>query len=61
MLRHRGIGALVVTTATNPVSGIPSERDIVLASAEQGPSVLTERSHEYDLASHKLHTHRVAN
>ena len=44
MLRHRGIGALVVTTATNPVSGIPSERDIVLASAEQGPSVLTEKS-----------------
>ena len=44
MLRYRGIGALVVTTATNPVSGIPSEGDIVLASAKQGPSVLKERS-----------------
>ena len=42
MLRDRGIGALLVTTATNPVSGILSERDIVRALAERGPSVLTE-------------------
>ena len=42
MLRDRGIGALVVATETNPVSGILSERDIVRALAERGPSVLTE-------------------
>lgn len=42
MLRERGIGALVVTTSTNPVAGILSERDIVRALAERGPSVLTE-------------------
>ena len=33
MLRDRGIGALVVSTPTNPVSGIQSERDIVRAVA----------------------------
>ena len=33
MLRDRGISALVVSTATNPVSGILSERDIVSAFA----------------------------
>jgi len=42
MLRDRGIGALVVATETNPVSGILSECDIVRALAEPGPSVLTE-------------------
>ena len=42
MLRDRGIGALMVATATNPVSGILSERDIVRALAERGPSVLSE-------------------
>ena len=42
MLRDRGIGALVVATETNPVNGILSERDIVRALAERGPSVLTE-------------------
>ena len=44
MLRDRGIGALVVATETNPVNGILSERDIVRALAERGPSVLTEVS-----------------
>ena len=33
MLRDRGIGALVVSKSTNPVSGIQSERDIVRAVA----------------------------
>ena len=42
MLRDRGISALVVSTATNPVSGILSERDIVSAFAARGSSVLTE-------------------
>ena len=42
MLRDRGIGALVVSTATNPVSGILSERDIVRAFVARGSSVLTE-------------------
>ena len=42
MLSDRSIGALVVSTATNPVSGILSERDIVSAFAAQGSSVLSE-------------------
>ena len=33
MLRDRGIGAFLVSTSTNPVSGIQSERDIVRAVA----------------------------
>ena len=42
ILRDRDIGALMVATATNPVSGILTERDIVRALAERGPSVLSE-------------------
>ena len=41
MLRDRGIGALVVSTSTNPVSGILSERDIVRAVAAR-KSVFTK-------------------
>ena len=42
MLRDRGISALVVSTATNPVSGILSERDIVSAFAARESIILTE-------------------
>jgi CBS domain-containing protein len=40
MLRERGIGALVVTGATPPLSGILSERDVVRALARHGGDVL---------------------
>lgn len=42
MLRDRGISALVVSTATNPVNGILSERDIVSAFAARESIILTE-------------------
>jgi CBS domain-containing protein len=40
MLRERGIGALVVTGSTPPLSGILSERDVVRALARHGEHVL---------------------
>jgi CBS domain-containing protein len=40
MLRERGIGALVVTGSTPPLSGILSERDVVRALARHGVGVL---------------------
>ena len=41
MLRDRGIGALVVSTSINPVSGIQSERNIVrtVAARVSSPKV----------------------
>ena len=40
MLKSHGIGALVVTGPTPPLTGILSERDVVRALAEHGSSVL---------------------
>lgn len=41
MLRDRGIGALVVSTSINPVSGIQSERNVVrtVAARVSSPKV----------------------
>lgn len=41
LLRERGIGALIVTGATAPLSGIFSERDVVRALAVHGADALT--------------------
>ena len=41
LLTDRGIGAIVVGDADGAVAGILSERDIVHALAERGPSLLT--------------------
>jgi CBS domain-containing protein len=40
LLRERRIGALVVTALDQPLAGIFSERDVVRALAERGPSTL---------------------
>lgn len=40
MMRERGIGALVVTGAHQPLSGIISERDIVRALGARGAEIL---------------------
>ena len=44
MLRDRGIGALVVSTSTNPVSGIQSERNLVRTVAAQVSSPCVDTS-----------------
>ena len=41
LLRERGIGALIVTGATEPLVGIFSERDAVRALAAHGANALT--------------------
>jgi CBS domain-containing protein len=41
LLTDRGIGAIVVSDEEGAVAGILSERDIVHALAERGPSLLT--------------------
>lgn len=41
LLRERGIGALVVTSPSSPLAGIFSERDVVRALADMGPTALT--------------------
>lgn len=41
VLKERGIGALVVTGATPPLSGIISERDVLRALATHGSGVLS--------------------
>lgn len=43
VLKERNIGALVISSATNPVNGILSERDIVRSLATRGAGVLEER------------------
>ncbi len=41
-MREHGIGALVVTSATTPLAGILSERDVVRHLAERGGSILDD-------------------
>ena len=43
MLKERGIGALVVTGGTGPLTGMLSERDVVRAFAREGADALELR------------------
>ena len=43
MLKERGIGALVVTGGTGPLTGMLSERDVVRAFAREGADALDLR------------------
>jgi CBS domain-containing protein len=42
ILKEQNVGALVISSATNPVNGILSERDIVRSLATRGARVLAE-------------------